>query len=345
MPVQVTEEEIRNELAIMQHTGKHHISTKKIDKKVNSYNNTKVILVFTLLLSLLLCEFVLLSSIASEISADGYIIQVDNNLYKDSTLKLGFDPNYDPEFTKLIGKGLGYDTVSSFKGGSLFSNLEMSTTMFTKFKDFAENKDKASLYEENEGTANFDQYYCNKYYLKNTGNKTVYYRLNIQITQNEKNALDAARFMLVTGEADTGYEYQIFATPNEDTGEQEVAASKKVHTATGAKTYYFTNPNLNGEVESENSEDAWLCENLIKDLKTGFYNFFSCTISENGEILDGQMYALDPGDSMCYTICIWFEGSDPDHNNDIIGGGITFSINYETEKYLKTKYFQSNKKN
>ena len=37
---------------------------------------------------------------------------------------------------------------------------------------------------------------------------------------------------------------------------------------------------------------------------------------------------------MCYTICVWFEGSDPDHNNSIMQGGISFTVEYETEEYV-----------
>lgn len=347
MPVQVTEEEIQAELEAMQQTGRHHNPTKKIDGKVNSHKSAKVILIFTLLVSVLLCAFVLLSKISGEINTDGYIIQIDDKEYQ-SNLKLGFDPTYDPEFQKLVG--LGYGDVNSIVGGSLLKNLEMNTTMFAKFKDFAEHQDQASEYENNEGSANFDQYYCNKYYLKNMGEETEYYRLNIEVTENHNNALDAARFMIVTEvtkpDGTVTYDYQIFATANTKTGKQEFAATKEKNTATTHvlnNTVYFTDPNTSTECESESDGDAWLCKNLVRDSETGFYHYYSCTRSDNGEILDGQMYKLEPDDSVCYTICIWFEGSDPDHNNSIIGGGISFSINYETEGYLKARYFENKK--
>ena len=147
--------------------------------------------------------------------------------------------------------------------------------------------------------------------------------------------------MIVTGDESTGYTYQIFATANKETGEREIAAIKKQKTAT-SNYAYFIDPNLGREeYSSPNKEDAWLCENLVKDEETGYHHYYSCTRSENGEILDGEMYKLEPGESICYTIAIWFEGSDDDHNNSIIGGGITFSINYETEKYLETLYILS----
>lgn len=346
MPVNVTEEEIQAELEAMQQAGRHHIPTKRIDNKVNSHKRTKVILIFTLLVSVLLCAFVLLSKISGEIKTDGYIIQIDDKEYQ-SNLKLAFDPTFDEKYMNLIG--LGYGDVSSITGGSLLKNLEMNTTMFAKFKNFAEHQDQASQYEGNQGSANFDQYYCNKYYLKNIGEETEYYRLNIEITDNINNALDAARFMIVTeitkADGTIAYDYQIFATPNKTTGESEYAATKEKKTGLDIITLYFTDPNTSDTCESENERDAWKCDDLVKDDKTGFYHYYSCTRSENGEILDGQMYKLEPDDSVCYTICMWFEGSDDDHNNSILGGSITFSINYETEGYLKARYFENKQNN
>ena len=79
-------------------------------------------------------------------------------------------------------------------------------------------------------------------------------------------------------------------------------------------------------------------QNLKKDKETGYYHYYSCERDSKGKVTDGKMYKLKPGESVCYTICVWFEGSDPDHNNSIMGGGIEFSINYETEGYLKALY-------
>jgi hypothetical protein len=282
---------------------------------------------------------------------NGYLINInDDDVYRGEgdALEIAFDPTFptfdseEERYHYLVG--LGFDDVKSHRGGSLFSNLEMNTTMFDKFKNFAENEEMASKYEGNEGSANFDQYYCNKYYLRNNGTETIYYRLNIKITENKNNALAAARFMIVTGEEDTGYNYQIFATPDE-AGNSEVAASKEVRNATFAGTMYFTNPNTSDNDSTKEYDEAWKCTNLTKDEKTGFYHYYSAVLAETGEVLEGEYYALEPGQSACYTICIWFEGSDKDHNNSIIGGGIEFSINYETEDYLKYLYDLGKKNN
>lgn len=352
----ISKEELQAELDAMEAAGKHHTPRKSINRKVRGNINVKKLSLVVLGIVVLLTIFVFLTSLAIEADREsdrrkksGYVIKiVDGEFYgeQSSKLELAFDPTFDKGYHELLG--LGYGDVGRYQGGSLFADLEMNTTMFDKFKDFVENKEAASTYEKDEGSANFDEYYCNKYYLRNNGKETIYYRLNLEITENNNNALDAARFMIVTGEEylkpdGTKYNYQIFATPDKE-GKQEVAANRKVSSASYNGYEYFTNPNKEGEVATRDSKDAWLCENLIKDKKTGFYNYFSCVRSETGEVLDGEMYKLEPGETVCYTICIWFEGSDPDHNNDIIGGGIKFNVKYETEEYLEYMYFSEKEK-
>ena len=137
--------------------------------------------------------------------------------------------------------------------------------------------------------------HLNKFYLKNEGSETVSYRLNLEVVGNHKNALDAARFMIVTGDEISGYEYQIFATPDKD-GNREMAAVANYRTAV-SNYLYFTNPNLDQDATSTNRKDAWLCENLIFDSETNFYNYLSC---DEG----GVYFTLDPQEVVCYTICV-----------------------------------------
>ena len=328
MASNITQEEIDAELAELQNSGRISRRNRNIDREVNAHKRTKIIIIIILAIVVLLCLFVWLMSLSAKQKNEGYLIQIidKENFYGNQTsdLKLAYDPNFTEEYLTLVG--LGYGDVGQLKGGSLLENLEMNTTMFDKFKEFAESASMASTYEKNEGQANFDQYYANKFYLKNEGSETVSYRLNLEVVGNHKNALDAARFMIVTGDEISGYEYQIFATPDKD-GNREMAAVANYRTAV-SNYLYFTNPNLDQDATSTNRKDAWLCENLIFDSETNFYNYLSC---DEG----GVYFTLDPQEVVCYTICVWFEGSDPDHNNSIIGGGIEFSIKFETEEYVK----------
>ena len=324
----VTQEEIDAELAALESSGRISRKNPNIDREVNAHRRSKIIIIVILAIVVLLCLFVWLSSLSIKQETDGYLIQIvdKDNFYgnQSSRLKLAYDPDFTEEYLTLVG--LGYGDVGALQGGSLLSNLEMNTTMFAKFKEFAETASMASTYERNEGQANFDQYYANKFYLKNEGDTPINYRINLEITGNRNDALDAARFMIVTGDDMSGYNYQIFATPDKD-GNKEMAAVADYKTS-NSNYLYFTNPNLNGSATSKDSKDAWLCENLVFDSETNFYNYKSC--EDNGVYI-----TLAPQEVVCYTICVWFEGSDADHNNSIIGGGVEFSIKFETEEYVK----------
>ncbi len=321
MNEEITEEEL---LQIK----KQNTINKKINSKVNSHNSTKIILLIVLIISLILCVFVWTSSIENDEGQKGYLIKINYAEYEKNNLELSYDPNFDDKFFSLLG--LGYGDVDSNIGGSLLKPLEMNVTMFEKFSNFAKNNKVASQYVKNEGSANFDQYYCNKYYIKNTGDEEVYFRLNLEVTENYNNVLDACRFMFVTNDSSGNYNFKIFATPNKETGLHEVAASKMVTEADYSGPIYIADPNISNDLETKNCDEAWLCDDLIMDELTGFYHYYSSTNTQD-------LFKLAPGEYMCYTICVWLEASDIDHTNDIKGGSISFSINYETEAYLYWK--------
>lgn len=50
------------------------------------------------------------------------------------------------------------------------------------------------------------------------------------------------------------------------------------------------------------------------------------------EILNINFAAFEPDEAVKITVMVWYEGEDPDHNNDIIGGGVKmemlFNITY-----------------
>ena len=347
MPVQVTEEEIQAELEAMEQAGKHHIP-KSVKGPLLTGSRVRRLLIVVLFISILLCSFVWISSVRTTVEEkNGYIINILDKYEGKSNLKLAFDPTFDPAYMELVG--LGYGEVTDRKGGSLLSYYGTDYTLFSKVKDFAASDELADVYEGNVGGKNFDQYYMNKYYLKNTGSETAYYRLNLKVTQNLNGALHAARFMIITEGSDGQLNYQVFATPTTGNtyiydefggyykydeskeGLQENVAYRETETAAGPVKQYITPDG--GVTDYETS--AWKCTNLNIDGYGGFYHYTSCEVNDAGTVLSGEYYALAPGETTCYTIFIWFEGSDADHNNTIIGGGISFSIDYETEEYLK----------
>lgn len=344
MAFNVSDSDIQKELDAMEKAGKHH-TPRRARKAKDRNKKVKIILIIVILCALMICSFVWVMGIDNKLEKDGYIINVEDKegyYGKDNALELSFDPNFEPGYEQLVGTGFGQ--VDKLKGGSMFESLGTNTTMFDKFKDFAESDEQASTFEENTGSAQIskyhDQYYANKYFLRNTSDEVVYYRLHLKITQNINGALDAARFMFVNENGDGKYQYTIIATPNRYTQEKEIAATRDVKQIDYEGLGYFTDPNIiNQHLHTTlDLEEAWLCEKLEVNKKTGMYEYASCEIDENGYITSGDWYMLLPGTSTCYTICVWFEGSDPDHSNNILGGGISFTVSYETQAYVNHYY-------
>lgn len=55
--------------------------------------------------------------------------------------------------------------------------------------------------------------------------------------------------------------------------------------------------------------------------------FYSTT-----EVLNQSFIEFKPGDVLKVTLLIWYEGEDPDHNNDILGGGVKLDLNFTVTK-------------
>lgn len=50
------------------------------------------------------------------------------------------------------------------------------------------------------------------------------------------------------------------------------------------------------------------------------------------EVLNQSFTEFKPGDVLKVTLLIWYEGEDPDHNNDILGGGVKLDLNFTVTK-------------
>lgn len=358
---EVTQAEVDAELNEMNAIGKHSIPHKRINRRVNRRRNIRLIAMAVVLVSLLLCIYVWLRSAVGGAISDGnggaYRINVGG--FESSGLQLAFDPDFNEGYLTLTG--LGYGNVDSLQGGSLLDKLAMNTTMFDKFKNLAEKESMGSIYDGSFGSANFDQYYANKFYIRNVSDKPLIYRINLEVTGNTNNALDAARFMLVSGDSVSGFNYEVFATPvveydvynkrvldeNGNTvykDEAEIAAWTYKTTATMNEKLFFANPNTAKVLQTKIEEEAWRCTNLELDSETMFWHYYSLKIDKDGYIYnrnneqltsesmltkENGVYELQPGQSECYTFCVWYEGSDPDHNNSIKNGGMEFTINFE----------------
>lgn len=299
------------------------VTKKKIDKEVRNNSLIKIALIVIIIITLFISLFVLVNETKKNNDNEGYTIMINYSDHEEHDLKLGFDPKFDTYYNKLVG--LGYGTVDSNIGGGLLENVEMNLTMFEKFNAVIKGDNVPSL-EINDNEERYDQYYCNKYYIKNIGNQDKYFRLNLKITKNIKNALAAARFMIVKGDEVTGFKYSVLSV-SED-GEKEVVASKNIIESDYIGPVYITDPNKNNNLLTKKIDDAWICQPLLFDDKTGFFHYYSMVDNED------DLYVLKPNETMAFTICFWLEASDKDHQNEIIGGSVSFCLIYETLDYM-----------
>lgn len=226
-----------------------------------------------------------------------YKIRVDGKFA--GTLSLSFEKEFlDGGFSVLKGKkpessamaeGTGYsegiaDYVNQVKDGE----IEMEIT-------------DGGQSGRAEASGN-DEFIASKFYLKNTdpvGSTPVSYVMRINVLENSKNALAAARFYVISDCDTENPTHQIFAQPKADGTAEYVATKYK-----GSSEY----------VSSPTGELNWRCLNLV--------------VGSDGWYYESDPVLLNPGEVKAFTFAVWYEGSDPEHSNAIIGGYIAFEIEF-----------------
>lgn len=274
----------------------------KLDAKKQIERHGKFKIVITIILAIVLL-LLLWGAIYSSADVNSYRIVVSGK--RDGVLSLSFDPEFsDSGFSVL--KGLGVQNAEHNEG-----------TGYTE--GIADYIDKVASGEipmeiqpnNQEGKAaasGTDEYIASKFYLKNVadlGSDPIKYRMRINILENSKNALSAVRFLVIS---DTEGEKNktMYAQPASD-GTQEKAATK----FRGSSTYVS---------DPKDETKDWLCTSLqLSENNNWFY--------DTNET-DSIVFELNPQEVVGYCVCVWYEGSDPEHTNDILGGYITFNVTF-----------------
>ena len=173
---------------------------------------------------------------------------------------------------------------------------------------------------------------------------TVFFAVKLTIVQNANSALEACRFALVevhdeenifnvegrhydrSGESFT---IDVFAQPKsivQENGDkliyqgheedsQEYVATTATGTYTNEDVPLMKNPN-----KGKQDED-WKCTNL-------HYNNENKTWEYDSLVHENKVYSIPPHTEIPYVIGAWYEGSDPNHNNDIKGGFVSFQFSF-----------------
>ena len=263
-------------------------------KEVKKAKRFRLILI---LLVLLLIPLAIWGTVTMLVEENVYKIRVNGNFA--TTLSLSFEKEFlgggfsvlkgqRPEST-TSGEGTGYsegisDYVNQVKNGEIKMVIS----------------DDGQSGKPFESTGN-DEFVASKFYLRNNepaGTNPVNYVIRINVLENSKNALSAARFYLIS-DCDSNPTHQMFAQPKADGSAEYVATKHK-----GGDTY----------VSSPTGEDNWLCTNLV--------------VGEDGWYYESAPVQLDAGEVVGFTFAVWYEGSDPDHTNAIIGGYIAFELEF-----------------
>ena len=208
------------------------------------------------------------------------------------------------------------------------------------------------------GYANGDEFLASKFFLKNglepdplTGDDgIIHYAIKIEVTSNARNALSAARFGLIKVKDqekiynfedlkydNSVFDMKVFAQPKMETlengdsliyqGDEEDSQEYVSSTVTGEYTNTPGTKLLKNPNKGKENED-WKCINLhYTHVKDDTYMWvYDSLIHETDE--SQQVFSIQPGDNIPYVISAWYEASDPNHNNSIMGGYISFQVTF-----------------
>ena len=217
----------------------------------------------------------------------------------NAVLSLSFDSDFSDGGFSVI-RGLGSET-SNQEGCSYAEDVKdlvdglIDGTVNIKTEDHGQ-----AGRVENSGN---DEFTASRFYLKykatEYNNQPIKVSMRINVTQNSKNALAAARFYFVKDFDNGNAEYQAIALEKNGGGNELFATTSK-----GSDTY----------VKEPGTNTDWVCENLKQDTDGTYYY--------------EEVLTMSAGDVIGYCTAVWFEGSDPDHNDAIIGGYISFDITF-----------------
>ena len=217
----------------------------------------------------------------------------------NAVLSLSFESDFSDGGFSVI-KGLGSET-SNQEGCSYSEDVkDLVEGLMDGTVDIKTEQNGQAGRVENTGN---DEFTASRFYLKYKAtdyvNQPITVSMRINVTQNSKNALAAARFYFVKDFGGNTAQYHAIALEKNGGGNEFFATTSR-----GSDEY----------VKKPGTNEDWLCENLTQDTDGSYYY--------------EEILTMNAGDVIGYCTAVWFEGSDPDHNDAIIGGYISFDITF-----------------
>ena len=284
-------------------------------------------------------------------------------------MKLTYDPSYGKGYSNLSGKGIRTESNSlrgmSFSTESLTDNNgKVYKNCLAYLMSVASNDEKTVQTNVTDkgmtGEANGDEFLASKFYLMNDSvpnelnadDGVVYYSIRLDITANTNNALSACRFALIEVKDESKIFNYEEGTYNNEVFNMNVIAQPKTEVQENGDTLIYKGDEENSEEyvsscvtgdytntpdtvllknpNKDKEKEDWKCKNLRYDETTESWYYDTLT-HETEE--SNQVFSIKPGESIPYVVCAWYEASDPNHNNDIMGGYVSFNFTfYAVEK-------------
>ena len=173
-------------------------------------------------------------------------------------------------------------------------------------------------------------YICYSFYLKNVSpTNPCLYTFDIRLTKNTRNVASAIRFMVIESDENCEnevYSARVYAQEKEDGTAEFVSYNDCVESQTGVSLALL---NSNNSLLQTNTTFPFV-GNVI-DEETGD-DLGLYAVRETNKRLSHNAYVK-------YTIVAWFEGTDLQCVNDVLGGKCVFSLNFELTEYLDVEYY------
>lgn len=268
----------------------------KINKLLKRHKIFKITVIVVTLVVLICCIGVFFYSLAENSSYD--IMAID----RGGNLTLSFDPEFKTGYSVITAHGT--EKMSGDEGGTYSEIEDYVNAIINGEVGMNVTKNGQDAKAQSGGS---DDYSVAKLYLKNqtmTGDDVIY-KLKINIYDNKREAFSAARIMVCMIDGGN-VKKTVYAQPGDDGTNEKVATSFR-----GADTFYKDELGLD-----------WICESFKKNKQSEWYY--------DSLEMKGVTYTLKPQQSQEIVIAVWYEGSDKNHTDKIVGGSYSLSVIFET---------------
>lgn len=323
-------------------------ANKDVEDRAKRRRILFLILILVLIFAVLASSYYLIDLLVQENSYKIYVGGAQGGSSQALGLRLSYNEDGEDGFADISGRGIRISDNTMNGIGYNASSVGSSSNLENYLFDIASGSVNTEVSDDGKkGSANADECLASKFYLKNgtdygvseSGN--VKYSIRIEVSKNVHNAFSAARIAIIkVNDAaavwDNGGSSHESTKLNPDAFEMYVFAQPKTgYTGTeedSREPVACTGVDINGNRYQTNDERC----TLVKDPNdaSGKQDFYCInTKKQNGTWVydsaeEGLFFKLPYGESQGFVIASWFEGSDPDHNESISGGYMTFTTSF-----------------